>query len=546
MRSLRTRITLLNVTAVSAALLVATTIGVISIASFGHETAENTLELLCETGENNVDYYLMDIEQSVNIVSTLVDSDLDSMSENDYNTAFNNHIEKVRNLFQQVSVNTDGVLTYYYRIDPSVSDITGEKGFWYIDLNGNGFEEHEVTDLSDDQYECVWFYTPKKTGQPMWLPPYITDNLDVYVLSYNVPVYRKGTFIGVVGIEIGYKTIGEQIENIKAMNTGYAFIVENEKGTIVYHPHIDLLSMPENERPTVPSDFLKAFKRGEHHIVYKFEGIKKHSYVLPLKNGMSVVVCVPVKEINTIWLSVVSRVLIAAFIIISASIAITILFSRRITKPLNDLTLAAEEINKGNYKVKLDYKREDEIGILTTTVNRLIENLDGYISDLNSLAYADALTNVRNRSAFEACKKELQKQIDNQEENVEFAIALFDCDDLKGINDAHGHDKGNVYLRNSCHLICRIFKNSVVYRIGGDEFVTVLKDEDYKNRKLLSNMFTKKSAEICAFAKEPWEQIRVSHGIAVYDPSIDKTAEDVMIHADHLMYENKRERKKKK
>ena len=105
--------------------------------------------------------------------------------------------------------------------------------------------------------------------------------------------------------------------------------------------------------------------------------------------------------------------------------------------------------------------------------------------------------------------------------------------------------KGNVYLRNSCHLICRIFEHSVVYRIGGDEFVAILQGEDYKNRDKLRKQFDIKSKEICSFAKADYEKIRVSIGIAVYDPRVDATAEDVAVHADHLMYENKRERKKK-
>ena len=140
--------------------------------------------------------------------------------------------------------------------------------------------------------------------------------------------------------------------------------------------------------------------------------------------------------------------------------------------------------------------------------------------------------------------RELQKDID-EKKDLEFAIALFDCDDLKDVNDLYGHDKGNVYLRNSCHLICRIFEHSVVYRVGGDEFVAILQGEDYKNRDKLRKQFDIKSAEICSFAKADYEKIRVSIGIAAYDPHVDATAQDVAVHADHLMYENKRERKKK-
>ena len=45
--------------------------------------------------------------------------------------------------------------------------------------------------------------------------------------------------------------------------------------------------------------------------------------------------------------------------------------------------------------------------------------------------------------------------------------------------------------------------------------------------------------------KEGYEKVAVSLGIAAYDKEIDTYAGDVLIHADHLMYSNKRERKRK-
>jgi GGDEF domain-containing protein len=58
--------------------------------------------------------------------------------------------------------------------------------------------------------------------------------------------------------------------------------------------------------------------------------------------------------------------------------------------------------------------------------------------------------------------------------------------------------------------------------------------------------FFKKSEEVSSFAKEEWEKVNVSLGIAVYDKDIDTFVEDVLIHADHQMYENKRQRKRKR
>lgn len=559
MRSIRAKITILNVIAISIALIVAAVIASVSIATFAHSSTEQTVELLCQTGKNNLNYYFKSVEQSTNTVSTLIENDLEeTIKDDDYANSFREHIEYADDVFLEASENTNGVFSYYYRVDLSITDETGgretgEKGFWYIANEKDGksvFESHEVSAL--DESACPWFHKPKAEGKALWLLPYSTDNLDnVYVISYNVPVYRRigeneRRFVGVVGIEISYHTLGDQIKNIKVLQNGYAFIVDKETGLIIYHPFIDLYGKTEEERPITPPEFVKGLQRGDQHIVYKYEGVEKHCHILELSNGMCVVVTVPTSDISNVWFSVVIKIVIAALVLIAIFITVTVLFARRITKPLKDLTVAAEEIDKGNYNVKLDYKGRDEIGILTSTVDRLIQNLGGYIADLNSLAYADALTDVRNKSAFDIVVREVQKRIDEKEEGLQFAIAIFDCDDLKTINDEFGHDKGNVYLRNASHLMCRVFQKSVIYRVGGDEFAIILTDDDFKRRETLKNQFLKKSAEICSFAKEAWEEIRVSVGIATYDPSIDKTVQDVIIHADHLMYANKRDRKKGK
>ena len=546
MHSIRTRIALLNVIAITVAISVATTISAVTISNLGHSSSEQSMSLLCEYGKSNLNSYFKSVEQSVNTVSKLISTNLNTIPDDQFNTKLSNHVEQARILFNEAAKNTNGVLTFYYRIDPTISDVTGEKGFWYTNTDGKGFVEHEVTDLSDDQYECIWFYRPKYTQQPLWLPPYVTDNLGEYVISYNVPVYRNSGFVGVVGIEIGYLTIGEQIKDIKALKTGFAFIIENKDCTIIYHPEIDILETPEKDRPPVPKNVYDAVKAGNpHHISYTFGGVEKHGYWLDLANGMSIIVSAPASEVNENWVILVWTIVAIAAVILAAFIILTILSTSRITKPLRQLTEAAEKINNDDYNVQLDYKNDDEIGVLTSAFGRLVDHLRGYIEDLSSLAYADALTEVHNKSAFDVAMKKIQEQIDNKEE-VKFAIGVFDCDDLKIINDAYGHDNGNIYLRNSSRLIAVTFQHSEVYRLGGDEFAVILQGEDYDNRDKLHALFSEKLAEISALAKEPWERIRVSVGIASFDPEVDQSAHDVVVHADHKMYANKRERKKNK
>ena len=120
------------------------------------------------------------------------------------------------------------MLTYYFRIDPEISGDT--KGFWYVYQDEEGFTEHEVTDITQydtsDTSALVWFTIPKATGEGEWLPPYYTENLGARVISYNEPVYWKGRFVGVIGIEIDYGMLKKEVENLSIFESGYAFILD--------------------------------------------------------------------------------------------------------------------------------------------------------------------------------------------------------------------------------------------------------------------------------------------------------------------------------
>ena len=174
----------MTVCTVVIAMAIAAAFGVKAIRDIGNYNAEQTLLLLCETGNKDLDYFFQNVESSVKTVAAFVQSDLDGVDDE----ALQAHIDRVSDVFQKLAYNTNGVLTYYYRIDPEVSG--NVKGFWYVNSDGNGFKAHEVTDITeyntDDTSSLVWFTVPKATGEGVWLPPYITENLYARVISYNV------------------------------------------------------------------------------------------------------------------------------------------------------------------------------------------------------------------------------------------------------------------------------------------------------------------------------------------------------------------------
>ena len=531
MRSIRTKFTILTVCIILAAISVATAIGVISIREIGRNDADQMLHLTTVTGAMNLESYFDSVEHSVETVSTLVQDSLEEMPFNQLDS----QVERSRNLFGRIANNTNGVLTYYFRIDPEISEST--KGFWYVNLDGKGFEEHEVTDISqydtNDTSSLVWFTVPKATGKGIWLPPYYTENLDVRVISYNVPVYWKRIFVGVIGIEIDYEILAKEVEEIKIFDSGYAFILD-EDSNVIYHPEMDNVQL---ELETNDIDSADKFI-GSNHIEYKHNGIEKEAVWVPLSNGMRLYVTAPVSEIDSGWHGMIKNVLLGTVLIVLISIFVLMRYTSRITKPLSELTEAALQVDKGNYDFNLEYNKNDEIGILTNTFKQLVAHTKEHISTLNRQAYVDGLTSVRNKAAYSEYIDGLQKSIDAGED-LPFAVGVFDCNNLKAINDQYGHEKGDEYLKTACRLICKVFQHSPVFRIGGDEFTVFLQNEDYKNRKKLADEFYRQCDRINSTADNEWYRVHTAMGIATYDPQLDNDVLETIRRADKMMYDNK-------
>lgn len=66
---------------------------------------------------------------------------------------------------------------------------------------------------------------------------------------------------------------------------------------------------------------------------------------------------------------------------------------------------------------------------------------------------------------------------------------MVDVNFLKRMNDTHGHEKGNEYLKNAANLIGSVCGSERVYRTGGDEFVVVLDKEAQQGMKELIGAF---------------------------------------------------------
>lgn len=194
-----------------------------------------------------------------------------------------------------------------------------------------------------------------------------------------------------------------------------------------------------------------------------------------------------------------------------------------------------------------DFGKIKKDTFLRKYVERINLILGKYLRDLRvavlharlvELTETDALTRVKNRTAYKSREENLDNKISSNIA-LQFAIAVFDVNNLKKIIDQLGHEAGDDYIINSCRLICRIFKKSAVYRIGGDEFAVVLEDEDYEHREELMAELVNTMENLQKIESISYKQVSVAGGMAVYDRETDREFADVFKRADAAMYMKK-------
>ncbi|MBN1693830.1 diguanylate cyclase [candidate division WOR-3 bacterium] len=171
-------------------------------------------------------------------------------------------------------------------------------------------------------------------------------------------------------------------------------------------------------------------------------------------------------------------------------------------------------------------------------VTTLLARLKTALSTERVMSRLDFLTDVMNsRSFYELAAVELERC---RRYGRVFSVAYMDMDNLKAINDKFGHSKGDDVLRAIASTIKEnLRKNDLVARMGGDEFVILFPETEYKAadkavKKIQDTLKRKKSLEEFS--------ISFSIGILTCESCPDSIDEMIEL-VDSLMYSIKNHKK---
>ena len=189
---------------------------------------------------------------------------------------------------------------------------------------------------------------------------------------------------------------------------------------------------------------------------------------------------------------------------------------------------------------------ENKISFLVLTLVSLLTAILIYINMVSRerikfYSTYDVLTGAYNRRAgLEMLTVRMPK---DSRRKCGVCFIFLDVNGLKQVNDTLGHDKGDELIVTAANVIMNtIREEDLLIRMGGDEFLIVLKQTFESDAEVIWQRIVKKYQDINDLESRPYF-ISVSHGIVAADNCRLKGVDEMIKIADELMYKEKREMK---
>ncbi|MDX2321844.1 MAG: diguanylate cyclase [Moritella sp.] len=161
-----------------------------------------------------------------------------------------------------------------------------------------------------------------------------------------------------------------------------------------------------------------------------------------------------------------------------------------------------------------------------------------FVHQLSELSVRDALTNLYSKRFL----KQVSPALLNHSKLTDYHLtAIFiDLDHFKSVNDIHGHDHGDLVLKQVATVIRNNAKTSdYCIRYGGEEFVLIGFFKNEMSAMDMAEMIRHQVSEMCFINDENEFSVTLSAGIALHNSQSDASFADTLKRADMKLYEAK-------
>lgn len=208
------------------------------------------------------------------------------------------------------------------------------------------------------------------------------------------------------------------------------------------------------------------------------------------------------------------------------------------------LGIVTEVMETSDFSKRMELKGYDDIGRLGTHIDKLFRlvkdqkaELIEHNQQLKSMSYTDPLTGIANRRYLDQHLLTLAENANTT--NIPISILLIDVDHFKSFNDNYGHSQGDKALMDVATLLRQNTHAATdfVCRLGGEEFLIVLRETDSNDALLVAENLCKQIAKAgVSHVMSPFHVLTVSIGVTTKPAGIPLHHAELIDQADKALY----------
>lgn len=261
---------------------------------------------------------------------------------------------------------------------------------WMADVDTNQLWSSDgfFTSSDWDMNKREWFKSIKENPNADFImsKPYLYEYINENVVSIVTPIYDKGIFSGVAGIDVTINKVSEFMKTQKLGESGFFVLLTND-GEILYHPAGEFIGEHFTDVPISQNMIDQLNKKESGSISFEENDIPyKGNVAFADTTNWIVVSSIPEKEVFHDFAFLRDVMLFIFGIVIASYIAILWFSTKKITSCLTSLNHVAQRIANGDLDVKIDICSNNEIGMVAESIDQTVSRLRDYIDYISEIA----------------------------------------------------------------------------------------------------------------------------------------------------------------
>lgn len=377
-------------------------------------------------------------------------------------------------------------------------------------------------------------------------PPHWNKRLSAATLSIAIPVLSYDDFvIGALVTTLDLQSLKPSLKDTTKLPLGEVILID-AAGNVLLSSHNET-----NQLVSLNAELLRKLQ-AQNRKPFTFTNVMQRKVIglgyIYNKLQLTIIAERDHQEVYAAWINLRNLFLALVSVLILMVTAIALRMGHTIVKPLQDLISATKHIVEGDLDVRLTITRNDELGQLARTFNRMTEELlhkQAKIiannkamrqknKQLEALSVTDGLTGLYNRNKLNMI---IADQLARFKRNHRpFAVLMMDVDHFKTLNDNLGHIVGDRILTAVAKILVQSIRSvDFAARYGGDEFIIILTENTVNEALNTAERIRSQVAESLHGPDEKKITITLSIGIVQCEPG-DTTSTILLTRADNALY----------